>query len=99
DDRNQVHDWTDVMRYIRATDPWHRLLTVHPTGIGPLTSRHATDDSALLDFDMLQTPHGRLSAVAPTVQTVRQSYAAEPTLPVIDGEASYEMLNDTLPTE
>jgi hypothetical protein len=99
DDRNQVRDWTEVMKYIRATDPWHRPLTVHPTGIGPLTSRHATDDSALLDFDMLQTPHGELGAVAPTVTTVRQSYAAQPTMPVIDGEASYEMLNDKLPTE
>jgi hypothetical protein len=99
DDRNQVHDWTEVMKYIRATDPWHRPLTVHPTGIGPLTSRHATDDSALLDFDMLQTPHGELGAVVPTVTTVRQSYAAQPTMPVIDGEASYEMLNDKLPTE
>lgn len=99
DDRNQVHDWTEVMRYIRATDPWHRLLTVHPTGLGPLTSRHATDDPALLDFDMLQTPHGRSGAVVPTVQTVRRSYAAEPVMPVIDGEASYEMLNDSLPTE
>jgi hypothetical protein len=99
DDRDQVHSWTEVMRYIRATDPWHRLLTVHPTGLGPLTARHATDDPALLDFDMLQTPHGRLNAVAPAIQTVRASYAADPVLPVIDGEASYEMLNDSLPTE
>jgi hypothetical protein len=99
DDRNQVHDWTTVLRYIRATDPWHRLLTLHPTGIGPLTARHATDDPGLLDYDMLQTPHGRQEAVAVTVNTVRHSYAASPVMPVIDGEASYEMLNDSLPTE
>jgi hypothetical protein len=99
DDRNQVHDWTEVMRYIRATDPWHRPLTLHPTGLNELSSRHATDDASLLDFDMLQTPHGRLDAVAPTVNTVRHSYAAHPILPVIDGEASYEMLGDSLPTE
>jgi hypothetical protein len=30
---------------------------------------------------------------------MRESYAALPTLPVVDGEASYEKLNDTLPTE
>jgi hypothetical protein len=99
DDRSQVHDWTAVLRSIRATDPWHRLLTVHPTGIGPLTSRHATDDPALLDFDMLQTPHGRAEAVPVTINTVRQSFAASPVMPVIDGEASYEMLGDSLPTE
>ena len=50
------------MRYVRATDPFHRPLTIHPTAIGRYTARHATDDPALLDFDMLQTPHGRREA-------------------------------------
>jgi Protein of unknown function (DUF4038)/Domain of unknown function (DUF5060) len=99
DDRQQVHDWTEVMRFIRATDPYHRLLTVHPTGIDRLSARHATDDPALLDFDMLQTPHGQREAVPITINTVRESYADKPVMPVIDGEASYEMLNDSLPTE
>ncbi len=99
DDRQQVHDWTEVLRFIRATDPWHRPLTLHPTGIGPLTARHSTDDAGLLDFDMLQTPHGRAEAVPVTISTVRQSYGASPIMPVIDGEASYEMLSDSLPTE
>jgi hypothetical protein len=99
DDRKQVHDWTEVMRFIRATDPFHRLLTVHPTAIKRYTARHATDDASLLDFDMLQTPHGQREAVPVTTTAVRESYAAVPRMPVIDGEASYEMLNDTLPTE
>ncbi len=99
DDREQVKQWTEVMRYIRATDPYHRLLTVHPTGIGRLSARHATDDSSLLDFDMLQTPHGQREACDPTVDTVRESYADQPVMPVIDGEAAYEMLNDSLPTQ
>jgi hypothetical protein len=54
---------------------------------------------SLLDIDMLQTPHGKQEAVAPTVSTVRQSYADKPVLPVIDGEASYEMLGNNIPTE
>ena len=99
DDRNQIHQWTEVLRYIRATDPWHRPLTLHPTGIGPLTARHSTDDPTLIDFDLLQTPHGQQEAVPITINTVRNSYGAAPTMPVIDGEASYEMLNDSLPTE
>jgi hypothetical protein len=98
DDRQQVTQWTQVMRYIRETDPYHRLLTVHPTGIGRLSARHATDDPNLLDFDMLQTPHGQREAVDVTVKTVRESYADQPVMPVIDGEAAYEMLGDTLPT-
>ena len=99
DDRAQVKQWTQVMRYIRETDPYHRLLTVHPTGIGRLSSRNATDDVSLLDFDMLQTPHGQRNAVAPTLKTVQQSYADTPVMPVINGEAAYEMLSDTLPTQ
>ena len=98
DDRRQVRDWTEVMRFVRATDPFHRLLTVHPTAINRYTSRHATDDSSLLDFDMLQTPHGQREVVPVTLKAVRESYAASPLMPVIDGEASYEMLNDSLPT-
>lgn len=102
DDRKQAKDWSEVMRYIRATDPFQRLLTIHPTGLKRLSSRHVTDDSGLLDFDMLQTPHGRRDAVAETVKNVRQSYADNPVAPVINGEASYEMLEaggGPIPTE
>ncbi len=99
DDREQVHGWTDVLRSIRQTDPWRRPLTIHPTAINKYTSRHATDDPALLDFDMLQTPHGQGEAVSITIQAMRESYAAQPTMPVINGEAAYEKLGDSLPTE
>lgn len=99
DDRKQVRDWTEVMRFVRATDPFHRPLTVHPTAINHYTARHATDDSALIDFDLLQTPHGQREAALVTIKAVREAYAAQPAMPVIDGEASYEMLNDALPTE
>ena len=98
DDRKQVTDWTQVMRYIRETDPYHRSLTIHPTGLARLSARHATDDAALLDFDMLQTPHGQRDAVEPTIRTMRQSYTDKPVMPVINGEAAYEMLMDNLPT-
>jgi hypothetical protein len=99
DDREQVKGWTEVLRYIRATDPFHRPLTIHPTAINRFTARHATDDASLLDFDMLQTPHGQRDVVPTVVQAMQDSYAAEPTMPVVDGEASYEKLMDSLPTE
>jgi hypothetical protein len=98
DDRTQVHGWTDVLRFIRATDPYRRPLTIHPTGIGRLSARNATDDVALLDFDFLQTPHGQRDAVPPTVRTMHESYADKPVMPIINGEAAYEMLSDSLPT-
>jgi hypothetical protein len=99
DDRKQVSSWTEVLRYIRATDPFRRPLTIQPTGIGRLSARNATDDVALLDFDMLQTPHGQREAVGPTLRTMRESYADTPVMPVINGEPAYEMLGDSLPTK
>ena len=99
DDREQVKEWTKVMAFIRETDAFHRLLTIHPTGLGRLSSRNATDDPALLDFDLLQTPHAQRDAVPHAVNTVRETYADRPTMPVINGEAAYEMLSDSLPTE
>jgi hypothetical protein len=99
DDRSTVPGWTSMLRHIRATDPFRRPLTIHPTAINSYTARHVTEDVALLDFDMLQTPHGQRQAVPVTVKAMRESYAALPTLPVVDGEASYEKLNDSLPTE
>ena len=99
DDRSLVKEWTKVARAVRTMDPFHRLLTLHPTAINRLSARNVTEDVSLLDFDMLQTPHGQRGAVRPTVQAVRQSYADSPILPVINGEPAYEMLNDTLPTE
>ena len=97
DDRAQVKSWTEVTRYLRATDPFQRLITIHPTGINRLSARHAIDDVGLIDIDLLQTPHGQSEAVAPTVRTMRQSYTDTPVMPVINGEASYEMLFDKIP--
>jgi hypothetical protein len=99
DDREAVKGWTEVMRYVRETDPFHRLITIHPTGIGRPTARRCTDDVSLLDFDMLQTPHGGREAVPVTINAMRQSYEDHPVMPVINGEASFEMLGDSLKTE
>jgi hypothetical protein len=99
DDRSVVPGWTEIMRHIRATDPFRRPLTIHPTAINRYNARHVTDDASLLDFDFLQTPHGQRGAVPVTVRAARESYAASPIMPTINGEAAYEMLSDKLPTE
>ena len=92
DDRNQVREWTDICRYARQTDPFRRVLTVHPTGLGKLSARGATLDASALDYDMLQTGHGSLNDLAPTLNTIRASYKATPTLPIVEGEVNYEAL-------
>lgn len=96
DDRTQAAGWTEVMRYVRATDPFRRPLTIHPTAINRYTARHATVDPALLDFDLLQTPHAQNEGVPIAIRAVRESHADPLTLPVINGEPCYEMLGDTL---
>jgi hypothetical protein len=95
DDREQVKGWTKIARYVRQTDPFHRPTSIHPTGLGRLTARGAVDDESLLDFDMLQTGHGDRSSLAPTIETIRKSYAATPVMPVLDSEVCYEGILDT----
>lgn len=92
---NQNAGWTEVTRYIRQTDPFHRLVTIHPTGIGKQNSRDVITEAGLLDIDMLQTPHGQREAIAPTLKYFTNAYALPP-MPVVNGEASYEMLNEKI---
>jgi hypothetical protein len=79
-------EWTDVIRHIRASDPFHRLLTTHPR-------RNARDellDPTLLDFEMQQTGHG-----SPAPQHAAQAlegWNRLPLMPVLSGESRYEAL-------
>ncbi|MBS0664741.1 MAG: DUF4038 domain-containing protein [Verrucomicrobia bacterium] len=96
DDRGMVKGWTRLMRYVRETDPFHRPITIHPTAIKRFTARHATEDETLLDFDMLQVVHAQNESVSLAVKAVRESYAATPRMPVLNGEPCYEMLLGTI---
>jgi len=96
DDRSMVKGWTEIMRYVRATDPFRRPMTIHPTAINRYTSRNATDDESLLDFDLMQCYHAQNEAVTITVGAVRETYAATPRMPVLNGEPCYEMLGGTI---
>jgi hypothetical protein len=82
----QKHGWTEIGRYVRATDPYHNPVTVHPTRMG----RDQVEDDSVIDFDMLQTGHGDWKTAPSTVNGVTQEYARTPTMPVIIGEVCYE---------
>jgi hypothetical protein len=99
DSREQVKDWSEVMRYIRETDPFHRPLSVHPTGMGRLSARGTVADQALLDFDMLQTGHGLREILPQTVKAMRDSYADRPTMPVLNSEVCFEQLGGNIPAD
>ncbi len=82
----QKHGLTELARYVRATDPRHHPITIHPSK----SSRLCVDDPTVLDFDMLQTGHNDRQSVPNTIQTVNQSLAAMPKMPVLIGEVCYE---------
>lgn len=82
----QKQGLTELARYVRATDPHRHPITIHP----PRTARQCVDDPSVLDFDMLQTGHNDRESVPSTVQTVNQSLAATPKMPVLIGEVCYE---------
>ena len=82
----QKKGWTELARYVRATDPFARLITIHPSSSG----RECVEDASVLDFDMLQTGHGDRSSLPNTVKQVVTSYRAEPVMPVVESEVCYE---------
>jgi hypothetical protein len=95
----QTAAWEDVIRYARTINGFGRVITVHPTGIEPLSGRLLFRDPSLLDFDMLQTGHGQREVLPPTIRALRASYTARPVMPVINGEVSYEALLGKIPAE
>ena len=86
DAAEQKQGWTELARYVRSVDPYRRLITIHPSR----SARECVADPSVLDFDMLQTGHGDRQSAPNTVRTLTASYAAQPRMPVIDGEVCYE---------
>ena len=95
----QTAEWEKVIAYARKINAFERPISAHPTGIGRLSMRDLLKDPGLLDFDMLQTPHGQMEVIGPTVRAVQFSYAARPVMPTVNAEPSYEKLWDKTPAE
>jgi hypothetical protein len=86
----QKKGWTELAAYVRAIDPYHHPITIHPTD----SARRQVEDPALLDFDMLQTGHGDRTSIPNTVRQVVGSYQGTPRMPVINGEVCYEGIGE-----
>jgi hypothetical protein len=84
DDRRAF--WTDLLRFIRRTDPYTHPVTIHPTSLG----HEQVNDPSVLDLDMLQTGHSGYPSLADTVNHLEESLAHAPTMPVLVSEANYE---------
>ena len=96
-DRNAWHDpekaviWSDIMRTIRAMDPYHHPLTIHPTTYG----HDQVDDPTTMDIHWLQTGSMGYRTLTPTIDILEQALAAEPKMPTIDSEVNYESEAET----
>jgi len=78
-------EWTKLTEHVKRTDPFRRLITIHPTQNG----HEQVDDERLLDLDMLQTGHGGFTSLLPTLKQVRAAVGRK-AMPVINSEVCYE---------
>jgi hypothetical protein len=83
--------WTEVVRYIRDTDPYHHPLSVHeihPPYDVPL------QDSALTDFSFFQPSHFGWASIAVQISQLTANYNRPRHKPLIIGEIGYEKLGE-----
>jgi hypothetical protein len=87
----QKKGWTEVVQYMHETDPFHRIITSHPSR----TARESFTDPSVLDFDMHQSGHGS----PPSAQSALalEGWRTTPVMPVLSGESRYEALAIPIP--
>jgi hypothetical protein len=78
--------WSDIMRYIRTTDPYRHPLAVHPIRFG----HEQADDASVMDLDWLQTGHSGHRSLSNTINMLEEALAATPQMPVLVSEVNYE---------
>ena len=81
--------WKPVISYVRAFDPWHRPITVHPCPAFNYSSTEALQGDSDLDFIWLQTGHADVNVVKATLGALNKAQKDSP-LPVINSEVCYE---------
>jgi len=86
DARLQQQGWTEIGRYVRTTDPYCNLVTIHPCTGG----RQDVEDESVLDIEMFGTGHGDWGSVPFHMQIVPAAYNRTPPMPAINAEVCYE---------
>lgn len=84
----QKRGWSEVGAYVDKIDPFANLLSTHPSHL--LSARQAVEDESVLDFSMLQTGHSAHVSYPASLRCMTESYAASPTMPVLNSEVNYE---------
>ena len=92
DKEKQIKGWTEIVHFIRACDPFKRLITIHPTEVG----RDQITQPELLDFEMLQAGHNGYKSITRGTKLLHQAMKRVPKMPVVMGEINYEgIIHDT----
>jgi hypothetical protein len=82
----QETGWTQMARFVRQTDAFRRMITIHPSR----ASRDVVTDPGVVDFEMLQTGHSDYQSIPTTVEEAVKARGREPRMPVINSEVCYE---------
>ena len=89
----KVPGWSEVTRYIRATDPYHHPVTVHE--ISPPYNIPLNDET-LTDFDLFQPSHFGWPSIAVEIAELNISRSRTSiTKPEVVGEIGYEGIGGT----
>ncbi len=82
-------EWTNVIAYLKDTDPYKRIVSTHAAHHDRST-RFSITRPELLDFDMHQSGHGN----GPEKQAAQalEAWRMQPVMPVMSGESRYEAL-------
>jgi len=86
--------WTEVIQYVKDTDPYKRILSTH-AAYHCRTTRESINKPELLDFDMQQTGHGNVASLQ-SAQAL-DGWRDQPVMPVMSGESRYEALAIPIP--
>ncbi len=90
DAQTQKEGWTELARYVRATDAFAHPITIHPSR----SARDCVTDPSVLDIDMMQTGHNDRLSIPTTISSIRKSLESEPKMPAVVGEVDYEGIQE-----
>lgn len=84
--------WTEIARYLRATDPYHHPMSVHEVSPDDLPLQ----DETLTDFKFFQPAHFGWGSIGVEVAQLGAHYSRRSiTKPLVVGEIGYETLGKT----
>ncbi|WP_194777535.1 DUF5060 domain-containing protein [Pararhodonellum marinum] len=81
--------WSEVAKHLKASDPFQRLLTVHP-GPGARDGLPPIDQMEHVDFVMVQPGHSGYQTLPYASKTFWETYAKYADRPVLYGEVCFE---------